>query len=65
MSIAQRQSQSDVGDVPPLSTFRIGGTRSYLIIGEKNIPNLANVVLVKQRKPGLEYLDYLGPTVPS
>jgi NAD(P)-dependent dehydrogenase (short-subunit alcohol dehydrogenase family) len=31
---------------------------------EESVPNLVNVLLAKQGKPGLEYLDYLGRTVP-
>jgi len=64
MSIAQRQSQSDVGDSPRWARTELVEPEAHLII-EESIPNLANVVLVKQRKPGLEYLDYRGPTVPS
>ena len=64
MSIAQRQSQSGVGDGPRWARTELVEPEARLII-EESIPNLANVVLVKQRKPGLEYLDYLGPTVPS
>lgn len=31
---------------------------------EESVPNLVNVLLAKQQRPGLEYLDYLGHTVP-
>ncbi len=31
---------------------------------EESIPSLVNVLLAKQGRPGLEYLDYLGRTVP-
>ena len=31
---------------------------------EESVPNLVNVLLQKQGSPGLEYLDYLGRTVP-
>jgi NAD(P)-dependent dehydrogenase (short-subunit alcohol dehydrogenase family) len=41
----------------------MGGPDGKLSI-EESIPNLVNVLLSKQGKPGLEYLDYLGRTVP-
>ena len=41
----------------------MGGAQAPLSI-EQSIPNLVNVLLGKQGKPGLEYLDYLGRTVP-
>jgi NAD(P)-dependent dehydrogenase (short-subunit alcohol dehydrogenase family) len=41
----------------------LGGPDARLSI-EESIPNLVNVLLAKQAKPGLEYLDYLGRTVP-
>jgi NAD(P)-dependent dehydrogenase (short-subunit alcohol dehydrogenase family) len=41
----------------------MGGPDARLSI-EESVPNLVNVLLSKQRKPGLEYLDYLGRTVP-
>ena len=41
----------------------LGGPDARLSI-EDSIPNLVNVLLAKQGKPGLEYLDYLGRTVP-
>jgi hypothetical protein len=41
----------------------LGGPDARLSI-EESVPNLVNVLLLKQRKPGLEYLDYLGRTVP-
>jgi NAD(P)-dependent dehydrogenase (short-subunit alcohol dehydrogenase family) len=41
----------------------MGGPDARLSI-EESIPNLVNVLLAKQGKPGLEYLDYLGRTVP-
>ena len=41
----------------------MGGTQAPLTIGE-SIPNLVNVLLEKQGNAGLEYLDYLGRTVP-
>lgn len=41
----------------------MGGPNARLTI-EESVPNLVNVLLEKQGKPGLEYLDYLGRTVP-
>ncbi|RFB81593.1 SDR family NAD(P)-dependent oxidoreductase [Methylovirgula sp. 4M-Z18] len=41
----------------------MGGPDGRLSI-EESVPNLVNVLLAKQGKPGLEYLDYLGKTVP-
>ena len=41
----------------------LGGPEARLSIDE-SVPNLVNVLLEKQARPGLEYLDYLGRTVP-
>ena len=41
----------------------LGGPDARLSI-EESVPNLVNVLLRKQGNPGLEYLDYLGRTVP-
>jgi len=41
----------------------MGGPDARLTI-EESIPSLVNVLLAKQVRPGLEYLDYLGRTVP-
>lgn len=41
----------------------LGGPDARLSI-EESVPNLVNVLLKKQGRPGLEYLDYLGRTVP-
>ena len=41
----------------------MGGPDGKLSI-EESIPNLVNVLLSVQGKPGLQYLDYLGRTVP-
>jgi NAD(P)-dependent dehydrogenase (short-subunit alcohol dehydrogenase family) len=41
----------------------LGGPGARLTI-EESIPNLVNVLLAKRERPGLEYLDYLGRTVP-
>jgi NAD(P)-dependent dehydrogenase (short-subunit alcohol dehydrogenase family) len=41
----------------------MGGPTAHLSI-EESVPNLVNTLLKKQGNPGLEYLDYLGRTVP-
>jgi len=41
----------------------LGGPEAPLSI-EDSVPSLVNVLLEKQGNPGLEYLDYLGRTVP-
>jgi NAD(P)-dependent dehydrogenase (short-subunit alcohol dehydrogenase family) len=41
----------------------MGGPSARLTI-EESIPSLVNVLVAKQGRPGLEYLDYLGNTVP-
>ena len=41
----------------------LGGPEGRLSIAE-SVPNLVNVLLSKRERPGLEYLDYLGRTVP-
>ena len=41
----------------------MGGPDAPLSLDE-SVPNLVNVLLKKQGNPGLEYLDYLGRTVP-
>ncbi|MTD55796.1 SDR family NAD(P)-dependent oxidoreductase [Amycolatopsis pithecellobii] len=41
----------------------LGGPGARLTI-EESVPSLVNVLLEKRRRPGLEYLDYRGQTVP-
>ncbi|HEY1811730.1 MAG TPA: SDR family NAD(P)-dependent oxidoreductase [Kofleriaceae bacterium] len=41
----------------------LGGPDARLTIDE-SVPNLVNVLISKLGRPGLEYLDYLGRTVP-
>jgi NAD(P)-dependent dehydrogenase (short-subunit alcohol dehydrogenase family) len=41
----------------------MGGPDGRLSI-EESVPRLVNVLLAKRDRPGLEYLDYLGQTVP-
>ena len=65
-SYAARQSRTPRAMVlmaPGWVRTEMGGPDAHLGIDE-SIPNLVNVLLKKQGKPGLEYLDYLGRTVP-
>jgi NAD(P)-dependent dehydrogenase (short-subunit alcohol dehydrogenase family) len=41
----------------------MGGAHARLNI-EDSVPNLVNVLIAQQGKPGLQYLDYLGRIVP-
>jgi NAD(P)-dependent dehydrogenase (short-subunit alcohol dehydrogenase family) len=41
----------------------LGGPGARLTI-EQSVPNVVSVLLAKRERPGLEYLDYLGRTVP-
>jgi len=41
----------------------MGGPEARLSI-EDSVPHLVNVLIAKQGKPGLRYLDYLGRIVP-
>ena len=41
----------------------MGGPDGRLSI-EESVPNLVNVLLSKRERPGLEYLDRMGRTVP-
>jgi len=41
----------------------LGGPAAPLSI-EESIPNLVNVMLAQKGTPGLQYIDYLGRTVP-
>ena len=41
----------------------LGGPDAHLSVDE-SVPNLVNVLMNKQSSAGLEYLDYLGRTVP-
>jgi len=41
----------------------MGGPQAHLSI-EESIPNLANAIAAQEGKAGLQYLDYLGRTVP-
>jgi NAD(P)-dependent dehydrogenase (short-subunit alcohol dehydrogenase family) len=60
--------QSDTGRAfvlmaPGWVRTALGGPDARLTI-EESIPSLVNVLLAKRERPGLEYLDYLGRTVP-
>ena len=41
----------------------LGGPDARLTIGE-SVPSLVEVLLRERHTPGLQYLDYLGRTVP-
>ncbi|VWD15401.1 Short-chain dehydrogenase/reductase SDR [Burkholderia contaminans] len=41
----------------------LGGPDARLTI-EESVPSLVNVLIAKRARPGLDYLDYLGRTVP-
>ncbi len=65
-SFAARQADTSralVVMAPGWVRTELGGPDARLTI-EESIPNLVNVLLAKQGRPGLEYLDYLGRTVP-
>jgi len=65
-SFAARQagtSRAMVAMAPGWVRTELGGPDARLTI-EESVPSLVSVLLAKQRKPGLEYLDYLGRTVP-
>ncbi|WJV54639.1 SDR family NAD(P)-dependent oxidoreductase [Prodigiosinella aquatilis] len=65
-SFAARQagtSRAMVAMAPGWINTALGGPEAPLTI-EDSIPSLVNVLLLKQSKPGLEYLDYLGRTIP-
>jgi NAD(P)-dependent dehydrogenase (short-subunit alcohol dehydrogenase family) len=65
-SFAARQSgtaRSMVLMAPGWVRTDLGGPDARLTI-EESVPNLVNVLLKKRGSPGLEYLDYLGRTVP-
>jgi hypothetical protein len=41
----------------------MGGPEARLSI-EDSVPNVVNVLIAKMGRPGLEFLDYMGRTVP-
>lgn len=65
-SFAARHAESSRAMVlmaPGWVRTELGGPDARLSI-EDSVPNLVDVLLAKQDRPGLEYLDYLGRTVP-
>lgn len=65
-SFAARQSgtaRSFVLMAPGWVRTALGGPDAPLTI-EDSVPNLVDVLLAKRTRPGLEYLDYRGRTVP-
>jgi NAD(P)-dependent dehydrogenase (short-subunit alcohol dehydrogenase family) len=65
-SYAARHSKTDRAMVlmaPGWVRTELGGPDARLTI-EESVPNLVNVLISKRERPGLEYLDYLGRTVP-
>ena len=65
-SFAARQdgtSRAMVLMAPGWVRTALGGPDARLTI-EESVPSLVKVLLDKQGRPGLEYLDYLGRTVP-
>lgn len=56
-------SRAMVAMAPGWVRTALGGPDARLSI-EDSVPNLVNVLLAKRERPGLEYLDYLGRTVP-
>lgn len=68
-SFAVRQSEAGhdgrafVLMAPGWVRTELGGPDARLTI-EESVPNLVNVLLEKRERPGLEYLDYLGRTIP-
>lgn len=65
-SFAARQAATKralVAMVPGWVKTDMGGENALLTI-EESIPNLVEVLIKKQNRPGLEYLDYQGRTVP-
>lgn len=57
------EARSMVLMAPGWVRTELGGPGARLTIQE-SIPSLVNVLLAKRGNPGLEYLDYLGRTVP-
>ena len=65
-SFAARQAgtpRAMVAMAPGWVRTALGGAEARLTI-EDSVPNLVKVLLEKRERPGLEYLDYLGRTVP-
>jgi NAD(P)-dependent dehydrogenase (short-subunit alcohol dehydrogenase family) len=65
-SYAARHSETSRAMVlmaPGWVRTEMGGPDAHLSIDD-SVPNLVNVLLKKKGNAGLEYLDYLGRTVP-
>jgi NAD(P)-dependent dehydrogenase (short-subunit alcohol dehydrogenase family) len=65
-SVAARESESRRAFVvmaPGWVQTSLGGPGARLTI-EESVPSLVEVLLAKRERPGIEYLDYLGRTVP-
>lgn len=65
-SFAARQagtSRAMVAMAPGWVRTELGGPDARLTI-EESVPSLVNVLLAAQGTPGLQYVDYLGRTVP-
>ncbi|NMO90689.1 SDR family NAD(P)-dependent oxidoreductase [Actinomycetospora sp. TBRC 11914] len=65
-SVAARESESRRAFVvmaPGWVQTALGGPGARLTI-EESVPRLVEVLLAKRERPGIEYLDYLGRTVP-
>jgi hypothetical protein len=65
-SFAARQSGTTRAFVlmaPGWVQTSLGGPNAPFTI-EESVPNLVNVLLAKRERPGLEYLDRFGRTVP-
>lgn len=65
-SYAARQAASPrplVSLAPGWIRTELGGADAPFTL-EENIPPLVSVLLAKQQRPGLEYLDYQGQTLP-
>ena len=65
-SVAARETESGRAFLlmaPGWVRTELGGPGARLTI-EESVPNLVEVLLAKRDRPGIEYLDYLGRTVP-
>ncbi|WP_423381653.1 SDR family oxidoreductase [Burkholderia sp. LMG 32019] len=65
-SFAARQAETRRAMVlmaPGWVRTELGGPDARLTI-EESVPSLVDVLIAKRARPGLEYLDYLGRTVP-
>jgi len=56
-------SRAFVAMAPGWVRTELGGADAHLSIAD-SIPHLVNTLLAKRARPGLEFLDYMGRTVP-